>query len=133
MIYWNNFYWKIKSKSLDVFSKNKKDTSLISNSDISLEYVPVIYSKDGFCISGKFKGTFSLQLGNYKFDFKSNEFKDFTVDYSDGKMIVNEEKIFPKFNSIVKMNIIVSKHTSLKEWTLCPKKEGKFPTCFVNF
>ena len=52
MIYWNNIYWKIKSKSLDVFNKNKKDNNLLSNSNLDLEYIPFIYTRDGFCISG---------------------------------------------------------------------------------
>lgn len=133
MIYWNNFYWKIKSKSLDVFSKNKKETSLVSNSDLLMEYIPIIYTKDGFCISGFFKGSLTIKLDEYKFDFKSNEFKEFNIDYSDGKMTVDDEKIYPKLKNTLNMNISVSKNTILKNWTVCPKKEGKFPTCFINF
>lgn len=133
MIYWNNFYWKIKSKSLDVFSINKKETSLVSNSDLIMEYIPIIYTKDGFCINGNFKGSLSIKLDDYKFDFKSIEFKEFSIDYSDSKMKVNDEIICPKFNNTLNMNIIVSKNTVLKNWTVCPKKEGKFPTCFISF
>ena len=78
---------------------------LVSNSDLIMEYIPIIYTKDGFCINGNFKGSLSIKLDDYKFDFKSIEFKEFSIDYSDSKMKVNDEIICPKFNNTLNISI----------------------------
>ena len=133
MIYWNNIYWKIKSKSLDVFNKNKKDVNFLSNSNLDLEYIPFIYTRDGFCISGNYNGKFILKLDKFQFEFNSTESKKFTIDYLNGKMMVDNKIFYPDFNNVIKMEITTSKNTNLNNWTICPKKNPKFPTCYVKF
>ena len=106
MIYWNNIYWKIISGSLEKVS-NK--TSLICNNKLVLEYKPIIYSSDGFCIKGLYSGNVIIKINNEEIILSSNDLTNFKIGYSDGILTVNGVTKNLKLDNDVKIEAIFEK------------------------
>ena len=130
MIYWNNIYWKIISGSLEKVS-NK--TSLTCDNKLVLEYKPIIYSSDGFCIKGFYSGNVVIKINNEEIIMSSNDLTNFKIAYIDGVLTVNGETKNLKLDNDVKIEANFEKNSKGEKWCICPKKVKNYPSCFINF
>jgi len=130
MIYWNNIYWKIISGSLEKVSNN---TSLACDNKLVIEYNPILYSTDGICIKGFYSGNVVVKLNNEEISLSSNNLTNFKIDYLDNLLTVNEETKKINLNNNIKLEVVFDKNSKGEKWCICPKKNKKFPGCFINF
>ena len=125
------YYINDENKNLRLYFDDFTINNAYEISDDAERFIVDTFNTIDAYIDLDFERVYSPRKANITI-YKTNKFHDVYEGYSELQW-VDDEKIYPKLKNTLNMNISVSKNTILKNWTVCPKKEGKFPTCFINF